>query len=155
MTRTAGDPRDDELVLDEGTLRYVVAGKVVWHLAICDIQLIGEYTNEGGPLLDDYFYVFASSCSSLFEAAMYARPALMSDLSLALGASLRTGLANSATFNSRVLWPVGLAGQLLFAFAPARRGRGLWNRLADWMVPLVGHELTEEVRTFLDQHRRI
>jgi hypothetical protein len=142
-------------VLDERGLRYAVAGKLVWHLKISEIRVIGEYTNGDGPLLDDYFYVFALSCGDVFEAAMYARPGLMSDLSLALGASLHPGLANSAQLNSRVLWPETLAGQPLFTFVPFARRRGILNRLADSVMPVARRELTEEVRAFLGQYPRI
>ena len=69
--------------LDSGTLElasreltYTAEGQERWRLRIDDLRLIAEYTNEDGPGLDDYFYVFAvGNPCMLYEAPMYARSA--------------------------------------------------------------------------------
>ncbi|MGI9242273.1 MAG: hypothetical protein ACR2RV_15855 [Verrucomicrobiales bacterium] len=99
-----------------------------WELPITDIAVIGEYTNEDGPLADDYFLVFLQGGEpGWLEGSFFAdgRDAVLMELSRKLGADISCGLAHQATFTSRILWPDHLMGRELFEFRPER---GLKNR---------------------------
>jgi hypothetical protein len=145
------------VTLDSGVLTfaareliYAVGGQEAWRLGVDDLRLIAEYTNEDGPGLDDYFYVFAAGRPCLlYEAPMCAGSCVVDEVGAALGADVHSGLANSTTFNSRVIWPPTIANRPFLAYTPHRRRQGIWNRLKDRMVPLVDSELTEEVRAYL------
>lgn len=143
--------------LDSGTLElarraltYTAEGQQRWRLRIDDLRLIAEYTNEDGPGLDDYFYVFAAGhpCS-LYEAPMYAESGILEKIGAELGIDLQTGLANSTTFNSRIIWPPPLADRPFWSYSGRRREPGVWNWVKARVVPLVDSELTEEVRAYL------
>ena len=97
----------------EGRLRY--RGDVVtWDIAIADIAVIGEYTNQNGPFSDDYFLAFIGRGSTeWYEASFYARGRddALKGLASQLGTNLVCELCNSTDFRSRVMWPPALAGR--------------------------------------------
>jgi hypothetical protein len=141
--------RGDKLVLEAGSLRYVNHDREVWRFAVKELVVAGEWTDDHGPA-DDYFYFFiAGRPATVFEAPMYANPGLPEELSAVLGSPLRSGLAQSTTFKSRVMWPAELAGTALFKYSPERRGPGLLNRALDKILPLVHSELAEDVVRFV------
>jgi hypothetical protein len=142
--------RRDSLVRADREVRYESEGEIAWAFRVDDLRLVGEWTNEEGPWLDDYFLWFAAGDPPRFhEAPMYANPGFVADLADVLGEPLDTGLANRTTFASRVIWPTSLAGRDLFAFEPARRGPSVVNRLKDEFLPRVRFELIAKVRDFL------
>ena len=118
-----------------------------WEVPICEIKVIGEHTDDHGPYADDYFFVFLTATHS-YEASFYAegRDQVLRALSRALGVKLECGLISSTTFNSRVMWPSKLGGQALYDFVPGRRGKGLWKRFKDAIVPLVEYQLADGVK---------
>ena len=89
-----------------------------WSLPVANLRLIGEYTNQDGPIADDYFFCFATGPETWLEASFYADGAdeFLRALSAKLGAPLLTGLCHSTDFASRVLWPESLAGEPMFQF---------------------------------------
>jgi hypothetical protein len=131
-------------------LVYVVSGQEAWRVAVADVRLVAEYTNEDGPDLDDYFYVFAAGRPCLFyEAPMYAGAEVVEEIGKMLGVVLHAGLCNSTTFKSRVMWPPALANHPYFEYTVVRRGPGLWSRIKDRVLPLIQSDLTDEVEAYL------
>jgi hypothetical protein len=99
-----------------------------WCLPMSSICLVGEYTNQSGPMGDDYFTVFLTRT----RQSWYAIPndsagldALMDVLRDSLGDALGTKLANSTDFRSRVMWPAALFDKPLFGFVPSE---GVWGQ---------------------------
>jgi hypothetical protein len=95
----------------------------IWRLPISSICLVGEYTNQYGPFSDDYFLVFLTRVShAWYQVPFYAEGlnSLMAVLRESLGDSLKTGLANSVDFKSRVMWPPALLDRPLFEFTPSK-----------------------------------
>ena len=93
-----------------------------WRLPISEITLIGEYTNEDGPMSDDYFLVFLSDNEpDWLEASFYGegRDEVLKELSDILGSKLTCGLAHSTTFMSQVIWPDDKKGKRVFDFQPS------------------------------------
>lgn len=42
-----------------------------WQLPVSEIKIVGEHTDDQGPVVDDYFLVFLTD-SNLYEASVYA-----------------------------------------------------------------------------------
>ena len=100
-----------------------------WCLPMSSICLVGEYTNQSGPVGDDYFMVLLSRTrESWYEIPHDSRglDALMNVLRESLGDALDTKLANSTDFRSRVMWPAALVDKPLFDFVPSE---GIWGRI--------------------------
>ena len=107
-----------------------------WRLLVDEIRIIGEMTNQNGPLLDDYFICFAKDSSGWMEASFYAEG--RDDFLKTLGARLETQLelhfAGSADFASRIIWPEHLVDQPMFDFTD-KVPRGIWRRLVSHILP--------------------
>jgi len=120
------------LRLDLGTIVYELPGNG-WRLKLSDVRLIGEYTNSDGPFLGDYFVVFLTAAEGGWhQASFYAdgRDAFLADLAEHLGSPIKTGLAGSTDFKTRILWPSEISGEPLMKVVPkpTRRAR-LWAKL--------------------------
>jgi hypothetical protein len=90
-----------------------------WRLAISDIYVIGEYTNQYGPVLDDYFFVFVAEIDgSWYEASFYAEgsDAFLEQLGAKIHVDPTCSLIGSTDFKSNVWFPEELAGMPLFEF---------------------------------------
>jgi hypothetical protein len=121
--------------LDHRTIRYRWPGGD-WAVRIETVHLIGEYTKEEWPGLDDHFLCFASDDRVWLEASFYAegRDEFLSQLGKALVQPLDLGLCGKTSFDSRLLWPPHLAGRPMFEFVPN------WprNRIARALCRLLG-----------------
>ena len=118
--------------LDDGIIVHDLPGDG-WSLSLCDIRLIGEYTNSDGPFFDDYFLVFLSAVEGDWhQASFYADgcDSFLEVLSGALGTRIETGLCTSADFRTRILWPPDVIDKPFMEIVPkpTRRGR-LWARI--------------------------
>ncbi len=141
----------DSILLQDAVLSYRHLGAEQWCLPVSTVALIGEYTNANGPLLDDYFLVFVTADKQIYEASFYATGMreCHAQLELALGSPLPLGLANSASWNTRILWPPPGVGQPLFALT-AIQPRGVWQHvLSRFGRPPTRTVLTPEAATLL------
>ena len=103
-----------------------------WSPPISSIQVVGEFTNEDGPHIDDYFLVFlTSSRSEWWQASIYAegRDDFLRTLVKELPGLGAPGLSNSTSFQSRVLWPPAHQGKPLFTCSKPIRGSGFFGRV--------------------------
>jgi hypothetical protein len=98
-----------------------------WDLRIADLRLVGEATTDQGPFVDDWMLVLAVDWKCWYEASMYVPNVAdgvtaWEALGRAMGANLLPGLAGSADYASRVLWPESLEGRAVFTYEddPAR-----------------------------------
>ena len=90
-----------------------------WSLPLSAIRVIGEYTNQNGPGVDDYFFAFVISLNEMWrEASFYAegRESFLAELRTRLGCECSCLLYASTDFRSRVWWPAELAGKEMFEF---------------------------------------
>jgi len=106
-------------LFDDKLVCKLMEGKVVWDVAIGALILIAEYTNNEGPMCDDYFLVFwCVEHGKLFkmECSFYAVDAIatMETLLKRLNASTTLGLASSTEWKSNILWPPKLAEKPYF-----------------------------------------
>jgi hypothetical protein len=111
---------------------------------LSEVAIIGEFTTDNGPVIDDWFMVFVRrDGGEWFEASMYAdgMRSFQESLSTALGSSIICGLASSADFASRIIWPVMLADRPLFNFSPIS-ATGCLRRIKLSILPEVYHNLS-------------
>lgn len=136
--QAAPDPNDSgRLLIECGFIRYSSSCYGTWEIPISEVRTIGEYTNEDGPGLDDYFLVFLTASRSEWrEASFYTNDR---DKFLALAAQYfpdiaPLGLVGSTTFNSRVLWPPRHHGKELFKFTKLPRQSGFVGWLKSFLT---------------------
>lgn len=133
--------------LNNGAILYCGGAEPSWQLAVGDVAAIGEYTNQSGPVQDDWFVVFVSrSSGQFFLASAYAAGLdhVRSSLGAMLGSSLAPSLANSTNFKSVVLWPPHLAGDEVMQFSAAVPS-GIAARIAHAVLPRVSISLAPAV----------
>lgn len=103
----------------DGVISYSSTRYSSWDLPLAEVSVIGEYTNEDGPFIDDYFLVFVTRNNlQWFEGSFYGaeRDDLMRELSRLLDSELSLKLSHSTVFASRILWPDYLCENELFTF---------------------------------------
>jgi hypothetical protein len=108
-----------QIRLDGEIIRYRSRVYGDWDLPVSNVRVVGEATNDHGPVVDDYFLCFAISADAWLEASFYAvgRDEFLRALGSKLGTPLECGLCHSTDFASRVLWPPSLAGESMFEYA--------------------------------------
>ena len=109
-------PASGVICLDGTVITYVSRLFGSFSLSIADIAVVGEFTADTGPFVDDWFIVFVRRGGDWFEASVYSDgfDALRNGLSLAIGADVHCCLADSTNFASRVVWPEAISGHPLF-----------------------------------------
>jgi hypothetical protein len=117
-----------------------------WRLPVSEIKIIGEYTDDQGPLVDDYFLVFLTD-SNLYEASIYAEgvDAFLQELRDRLGASLSLELGNSTSYRSRVIWPSDMVEVPVFDYSKTPKPKGLLDRLKYRFFPDIHRKLSHAV----------
>jgi hypothetical protein len=113
----------------EGTrLSYSINGEIIWSVEASSLLLLGEYTTESGPLVDDHQLLFFITGGKCHQASFYSegREGAFRFLSDQMGAPVAPGLSISTGFQSRVFWPAGVQGRELFSPSsetdPGKRG---------------------------------
>ncbi|MFK7788634.1 MAG: hypothetical protein AB8C95_03945 [Phycisphaeraceae bacterium] len=100
-----------------------------YDLALGQVRLIGEFTTDNGPLIDDYFLCLAIDHDGWYEISNYAQGIenFKEQLQQQLGTEFAPKLVCSTKFASNVLWPSNLAGEPMFKFeAKPRTGGKKW-----------------------------
>jgi hypothetical protein len=132
--------------IEEGTIHYQ-SSYGGWRLPISEIRVMGEHTDDHGPYVDDYFFVFLTD-SHFYEASFYAegRDTFLSELSDLLVAKISCDLVRSTDFQSRVMWPPDIAGQPFYDFVPVPKPGGFWAGLKYRLLPEVACHFTDAVK---------
>ncbi|HVG31913.1 MAG TPA: hypothetical protein VM911_02490 [Pyrinomonadaceae bacterium] len=132
--------------IEQGVIHYELSNGG-WQLPISEIRVMGEHTDDHGPSVDDYFFVFLTN-SHFCEASFYAegRDQFLSELRDLLGAKLSCGLVNSTDFQSRVMWPPDIAGQPFYDFVPMPKPEGFLAGLKHRLLPKVAYHFTDAVK---------
>ncbi len=119
----------DDLVYEPGLQRGLTRG-TAWRVPLYSVRLVGEWTTDEGPYLDDWFIAFyAAEPFAIFELTVYdiapsaeRHEALWSALLQRLGGDARLRFVNSTEWRDRVVWPPELADGPLWDTKPIRRG---------------------------------
>lgn len=127
---TKQDDTSGEIALVGGAIVYRISG-AGWTVNLSDVRIIGEYTTESGPFVDDYFLVFLTAeQSGWYEASLYATglESFLTEVGVALGAPIRLGLCSSTAWRTRVVWPPTVEGEPLLLTVPRATLLGrLWQ----------------------------
>ena len=118
----------ERISIDGDDIVYTSSVYGSWRIAISDVRVIGEYTNQNGPFADDYFFVFVTkSDNTWFEASFYAegRDEILKNLAEKIGCRLEYSLCGSTDFVSNVLWPAEHIAGPMFEF----KNEGLLGKL--------------------------
>ncbi len=136
-----------ELHVEQDAVLYSVPDGGGWRVPIADIRIIGEFTSDHGPVVDDYFFVFVAR-EEYFEASFYAdgRDEFLTELGQRLNHALSPGLCDSTQLASRILWPARLEGHPLFSLVPEQPSGTVLGRLRQRLLPKVQMHLTDEVK---------
>jgi hypothetical protein len=150
MQTTRKPNESGRLWIENSIIHYESEHYGQWTSPVSEVLLVGEYTNDHGPYLDDWFYVFMVAGQNWFEASMYAKESdsFRGDLKQALGADITTGLASSTEFRSRVMWPVSLCGKPIFDFRKVQ-GASIARRIRLAILPEIQFCLTRDVEDYL------
>ena len=142
---TSPPPEPQSLSFEDAVVHFRSAGPVSWQVPLSAIRVIGEYTNESGPMGDDWFVVFVQSDGKWYEVPTDAPnvAAVLTAIGKELGEPLSVSLANSTSFQSRVLWPSALREQPLLSFRKVPHQNWIFWAIG---VKNVCLELTEEVQ---------
>ena len=119
--------------------RLEIRGDILWHgndertgwsVDIHNIAVIGAYTTEAGPYLDDYFLVFVARDQMVYEVPIDAvgTKDCLAVLADRLHTTLRPALANSAAWKTQILWPESLRNQPLLVMEELT-DNSMWGRL--------------------------
>ncbi len=148
----SNDTLSGQIWIEERIIHYELSNGG-WQLPISAIKVIGEHTDDHGPHVDDYFFVFITD-SDVYEASFYAkgRDAFLAQLSDLLGRKISCGLIDSTDFRSRVMWPPDIEGQPFYDFIPVPKPKGFWANLKYWLLPEVSYHLTDVVKEKLKLH---
>jgi hypothetical protein len=149
--KTSNNPDSGMLGIQNGVLYYRSPQSGSWNLPLKELAIIGEYTTDVGPVLDDWFLVFVHhSGSRWFECSMRATDteAVVAALGDMLDIELKPGLANVTEYKSRILWPPPMKDAAIFTFS-RKRGTFLLQKLWEWFAPRVDRTLSPDVIDFL------
>ncbi len=144
------NPKSGVLMIDGPTLSYESPDYGAWQIPITEIVAFGEYSTDNGPYIDDWFMVFVTRDFNWLEASNYCdgRDAVREALAQHWNVeSLHGGLTFSTEFNSRCIWPAGIAGKPLFDYV--ERPQSIWQKIKSFGIGLIDKDLTAEVRTHL------
>lgn len=152
MSSARANKIDDSgaICLKDDVVAYTSTTLGDWQLPVSSVLLIGEYTDQDGPCLDDYFYCFVSTTGLYREASFYAegRNDFFRELQLRLGGKMDSRLYSSTDFRSRIIWPDRLIGLPFLKYK--QMPRGFWGKLFD-----VGPVMQEFSDTVLEELRRV
>ena len=127
-----------QIGLENDTIVCSTPENTHWRLPIAEVHVIGEFTNEAGPHLDDYFFLFVTSdASSWHYASFYAegRDKFLIELGQKLGVKLECKLCNSTSFKSRVMWPANLQETPLFEYVPEVPSKNILSSILNKIFP--------------------
>ena len=134
-------PDVPEIAFDGESIRLCNSGKEVWQVPLSEVRAIGEYTNENGPMWDDWYLVFVGREGNWYEVpadAPTVQPMLVL-LSERLHAPLGLTLLRSTSLASAILWPPRLRGGEFLSFNRVSRG--------SWLSRLLGSRRVEYALT--------
>ena len=141
------------LDFDGSLITYTSQHYGSFSVPLSEVAVIGEFTTDNGPVIDDWFWVFVPrSGVEWFEASMYAEgiESFREHISTALGSTIIGGLAASTDFASRIIWPSALADRPLFTFSPVT-GSTFLRRFKLSMLPEMFHSLSPDALSAIER----
>lgn len=144
--KSQSNPKSGSIEIVGEQLRYQSTDYGTWEIPVGDIKVVGEYTTDNGPYIDDWFLVFVMRDEYWVEASNYCggQEAVREALANRLGVeSLWGSLAYTTDFHSNVLVPACLAKQSLFEYHGVRQS--VWSSIIRMGCKTVSKNLTPPV----------
>lgn len=124
-----------------------------WTLSIDTLKVIGEYTTQEGPFVEDHFLVFVDIENKLYEIPVAADglTEVLNKISLLIKYELKISLYFSTEFKSRVIYPEILKDEDLFTFVRTKTSKFNLNNILNLLLgmPTVDRILNKNVRNLL------
>jgi hypothetical protein len=121
MRATHGDV--GSVSIECGKLRFASGDYGNWEVSLDDVALLGEYTTQDGPMIEDHYFVVVSKCGEEFELPVTASGAdeMQQTICRMLDVETVPRLTLNADFASRIMAPRSLQEQPLFVFEVQRK----------------------------------
>lgn len=130
-----------QLELQDGNLRYSYHGNEWWCVAVNEIRLLGESSNQSWPWGWDWLLdVLVDGEWHLAPMDALGREQLLEELERYWGIEFDLELYRCTDFNSRVLWPADLAGEPVFDYTDPEP-ESWWQYALRWIGMWPGHNL--------------
>jgi hypothetical protein len=109
--------------IESGKLRFTSDDYGRWEVDLDDVVLLGEYTTQDGPMLEDHFFVVLSKRGEEFEIPVTASGAdeMRQAICLALDFETMPKLTLNTDFSSRIMAPRSFLDQPLYIFETERK----------------------------------
>ena len=109
--------------IEAGKLRFASDDYGRWELSLDDVALMGEYTTQDGPMLEDHFFVVVSKAGEEFEIPVTASGAdeMLQAICRALDSETVPKLTLNTDFSSRIMAPRSLQDQPLYIFETEKK----------------------------------
>jgi len=136
------------IIADE--IRYNSETYGNWSIPISEVKAIGEYTNDQGPFLDDWFLLFFLKDCTWYEASNYSenitefKNEIQSKLNIE---NVYSDLSGSTDYNSYIIWPNSLNGKKAFEFKNFYSS--WWRKLI--LSPSIKFNLSKELCNYLQK----
>lgn len=111
------------VLIESGTLCFTSNDYGHWKVSLDDVALLGEYTTQGGPMLEDHFFVLVSKRGEEFEIPVAASGAdeLRQAICRTLNSETEPKLTFNTDFSSRIMAPLSLQDQPLYIFETEKK----------------------------------
>lgn len=123
-----------------------------WTLPIDTVKVIGEYTTQEGPFIEDHFLVFVDTENKLYEIPIVADglTELLNKISLLIKYELKISLYFSTEFKSKVIYPEILRDEDLFTFVNTKTSKFNLNNILNLLlgIPTVSRMLNKNIQNF-------
>lgn len=123
-----------------------------WSIPLSEIRLLGEYTNEEGPFVEDHFFVIIDSNNNIFEAPVGAEGIVdvIKALSEIYGCKIELKLIFETSFKSRVIYPQKLYDMDLFTITNKNKISFFKKMINLLKIPTDSVVISENVLNYLD-----
>ena len=100
-----------------------------WKINVGDVVLIGEYTTQDGPMIEDHFLVMLTKDGNEYEVPMSVKglDEVFEEIKRRMNVDVKPKLTLQTDFASHIIAPASLAGLSLYVFENMKQT--FWQRL--------------------------
>jgi hypothetical protein len=131
------------ITIDNEHIQFRSKGYGNWDLDVNTVLLIGEYTTQDGPMMEDYFVVMVTENRNEFEIPVNVKGFhdFLKEVARRMHVDISRKLMFSTDFASRVIAPISLEGHPLYIFEKEKKPfwKGLFtlSRMTRTLSPAV------------------
>jgi len=126
---TNQQPLASSITFDDGQIQFRSGDYGSWDMNVNAVVLVGEYTTQDGPMIEDHFVVMVTEDRKEFEIPVSAKGLdnLLKEIVRVMHVDIVLKLGFHADFASRIIVPISLEGKPLYVFANDKQP--IWRRL--------------------------